>query len=409
MTHLSCSQYRPSTSSRQSLRSVVPYPKNFCEAISRRQILRLLATLLVLAASASAAELKGTVINGTTKTPAAGDEVVLLTLSEGSMSKSARTHTDRAGHFSTTVADTQASYLVRVIHQGVTHHKMAEAGLKPMLVEVYDVAEKLEGVSAVMDVQRFEATGDSLEVKQLITMRNASLPPRTLMNDRPFEIQLPPEAQVQSGLVQIEDEQPLKQRPTAGDQKGRYYFHSPIRPGDTRFAVIYQLPYKGEALIEPQIRNPLERFVVMLPKSMKFEPKTAGIFQAMPDTTPDNVQGTAPVKPEQTLLFRISGTGMLQELQGRRDQAQADQAIKKTRPGGGLGPPIEAPDPLQEHRWKILGGLTVLVLAGSAGSAYVSRKAKLPHASKHKSVVRPVPKQQTRVRINARRKQRVRV
>jgi hypothetical protein len=384
----------------------VPHAKSLCEPISRRKVLDILATMLVVVASASAADLKGTVINGTAKKPAAGDEVVLVALSQEGMNESARTSTDRLGRFSITVGDTQGSYLVRVMHQGVSYHKMVQPGVKAVAIEVYDVAEKLDGVAAIMDVQRFEATSDRLEVKQLVTMRNASLPPRTLMNDRPFEIRLPPEAQVQSGLVQVEDGQPLKQRPIAGDQKGKYYFIFPIRPGDTRFAVIYQLPYKGEALIEPQIRNPLERFVVMLPKSMKFEPKTAGIFQAMPDTTPDNVQGTAPVKPEQTLLFRISGTGMLQELQGRREQAQADQAIQKARPGGGLGPPIEAPDPLQQHRWKILAGLTVLVLAGSA---YVLRKPKLPRASKYRLVVRPVPKQQTNVRINARHKRRVRV
>jgi len=59
-------------------------------------------------------------------------------------------------------------------------------------LKYFDVAQQLEGVTAIMDVQRFEATSDQLEVKQLITVRNDSRPPRTLMNDRPFEIQLPP-------------------------------------------------------------------------------------------------------------------------------------------------------------------------------------------------------------------------
>jgi hypothetical protein len=300
---------------------------------------------------------------------------------------------------------------VRVIHQGVTYHKLAEAGVKSFGVRVYDVVEKVEGVSAIMDVQRFEATGDQLEVKQLITVRNDSRPPRTLMNDRPFEFQLPPEAQVQSGLVQVEEGQPLKQKAVAGDQKGQYYFVFPIRPGDTRFAVVYRLPYSGGALIEPKIRNPLEKFVVMLPKTMKFEPRAAGIFEAMPGTTPDNVQGTAPLRPGQVVAFRISGTGALQELEGRRQEAQSGKTDQATRPGGGLGPPVQAPDPLQEHRLAILSGMIVLL---GMGAAYVVRRAKRARAESHARIERQVAsgslkKQTSQRRMNRRRRQGARV
>ena len=95
----------------------------------------------------------------------------------------------------------------------MAYHSIVPADGKRLKIKVYDVAEKLAGISAVMDVQRFEATDDTLEIKQLVTMRNSSRPPRTLLNDRPFEIQLPPNAKVQSGLVQYEGGQPLKQTP----------------------------------------------------------------------------------------------------------------------------------------------------------------------------------------------------
>jgi hypothetical protein len=316
-----------------------------------------------IASAASAAEVKGTVVNGTTNLPGASDEVVLLSVSADGMHETARGKVDRHGHFSLPIADPNATQVVRVIHEGVTYHRMLATAPKLVLIKVYDVATRLEGVSAVMDVERFEASGGQLEVKQLITVRNSSQPPRTLMNDRPFEIQLPPDAHLESGIVQIEDGQPLKQKPVPGEQKGQYHFISPIRPGDTRFAVVYRLPYNGRALIEPQIRNSLERFVVMIPKSMKFEPKTADIFQPMPGTTPDNVLGTAPVMQGQTLAFQVSGTGTLEELEGRR---QLTQAAPKVRPGGGLGPPIDAPAPLNKYRWQILASLTLLMIMGAA-------------------------------------------
>jgi len=341
-------------------------------AFAGRILCLLFATSLAVgtSASASATDLVGTVTNGTTKKPAAGDEVVLLSLSEGSAKETARAKTDTAGRFRFTVAGPPGRHLVRVIHQDVIYEMIYVGDLKRVEVRVYDVVNKLDGVTAVMDVQRFEARGDKLEVKELVTMRNASKAPRTLMNDRSFEIHLPPEAQVQSGLIQIEDGQPLREKPTPGEKTGEYYFRFPLRPGDTRFAVVYQLPYNGHAVFEPEIRDAQERFVVMLPKSMRFEPKAAGIFRPMPDVSPDNVQGTAPVTLGQTLAFRISGTGMLAELQGSRQQALSRES--PAAHGGGLarppespGPPPKPPGPSQNHDSFILVGLTVALTAGT--------------------------------------------
>jgi hypothetical protein len=301
--------------------------------------------------------------------------------------------------------------LVRVVHEQVNYHQLVEAGAKPVVMAVFEAAEKLEGVSAIMEVQRLEATSEMLEIKQLVTVRNASQPPRTLVKDRTFEMQLPAEAEVESGLVQVEDGPPLKQKPVAGEQRGQYYFASPLRPGDTRFAVVYRLPYRGQAVIEPTIRNPRERFVVMLPKSMTFEPKTASMFQPMANVTEDNVQGTGPVRPGETVGFRVSGTGMLEELKGRRQVVQDSQeTAQKGRPGGGLGRPIDAPDPLEAYRWQILSGLAALLLAGAV---YVRRKTRLRLAREYDLVVQAEPsrraKQPRQSRMRRHKRGRVRV
>jgi len=331
------------------------------------QLSRCAAFGLMIAAmtapSVMAGELTGSVTNGTTNRPAAGIEVVLLSLSQSGMNEVARTTTQSAGRFRLTAAETQMPHLVRVTYQGVTYHKIVKHGDGSVALAVYNIVNKLKDVTAVMDVQRFEATGDSLEIKELITMRNASSPPRTLVSDPAFEIQLLPEAQVESGLVQIEDGQPLKYKPALGDQKGLYRFTFPLRPGDTRFGLVYRLPYKGNALIEPRVLSPQERFVVMLPKSMRFEPRAEGVFAPMPGVTEDNVLGTASLEPGQAVAFRVSGTGVLAELEGRR-QLQV-QAAEAKRPGGGLGAPIELPDPLHEQRWFILGGFAVVMALGA--------------------------------------------
>lgn len=319
--------------------------------------------LALMNSFASASDLKGRVVNGTTGTATIDEQVVLLGPSENGMNEIARIRTDRGGRFRLQVNGPQGTNVVRVGHDGVTYHQIVPPDGGDVTIEVYDVSASVEGISAVMDVERFEAIGDQLEVKQLVTIRNESKPPRTLVKDRSFEAQLPADAKVQYGMIQVENAPPLKQRPLASDRPSEYYFVFPVRPGDTRFAVVYRVPYTGQATIHPTVRNAGERFVAMLPKSMKFEPIDARMYHPMENTTPDNVQTTEPVALDQTVSFHISGTGTLQELE---DHRQPVQAAPQVRPGGGLSPPIDASVPLHEYRWHVLASLIALMTAGSA-------------------------------------------
>src|ERR1051325_6182142 len=82
-------------------------------------MLFLLAALAGLSSFSLATTVNGTVKNGTTDKPAAGDDVVLLQLSQG-MNEQARTKTDAQGHFKFDIKD-DAPHLVRVNHQGVNY------------------------------------------------------------------------------------------------------------------------------------------------------------------------------------------------------------------------------------------------------------------------------------------------
>jgi len=329
-----------------------------------------ISTVALITTFASAKDLKGRVIDSTTRTAAAGDEVVLLSPSGDGMNEIARTRTDRAGRFGLAINDPPGTRVVRVLHDGVQYHQVVPPDSNSIAIEVYDVTANLDGISAVMDVERFESIDDQLEVKQLVTMRNESSPPRTLMKARSFEAWLPADAKVQYGLIQVDEAQPLKQSPIASGRPGEYYFDFPIRPGDTRFAIVYRVPYTGQVTIHPTVRNARERFVAMVPKSMRFEPIDPSMFHSMENTTPDNVQTTEPVSLDQTVSFHISGTGKLAELEGQRrtpKESKPSEVGPKSStsiPGGGLGMPIGAPDPLKPYRWRIIGGLAIALFTG---------------------------------------------
>jgi hypothetical protein len=91
----------------------------------------------------------------------------------------------------------------------------------------------------------------------------------------------------------------------------------------------------------------------------------------------------------QALAFKISGTGTMSDEAEETKNQQASPvggaqtgggavAGRDSRPGGGLGPPIDAPDPLEKYRWYILGGFGVVLFAGAIYIAARSKAATVP-------------------------------
>ena len=62
----------------------------------------------------------------------------------------------------------------------------------------------------------------------------------------------------------------------------------------------------------------------------------------------------------------------MKEAQSAGDSGAAT-AGRDARPGGGLGPPIDAPDPLEKYRWYILGGFAVIL---AAGAVYITKRSR---------------------------------
>ena len=314
-------------------------------------LISLALAILFLTTYAAAETLTGTVKNATTGKPAAGDDVVLLKLGQG-MEEAGRTKTDANGKFSFKIADAQAPYLIRDVHQDVTFNRMAPPGSTSVEIEVSDVAQKVDNVTVAADIMRVEAQTGKLIVVREFGVQNASRPPRTQMNDHNIEFNIPDGAQVipDSGSATTENGRPVKSAPVPQSEKNRYAFIFPLRPGLTRFEVAYQLPYNGSASLDPKSLYPLDHFVVMLPKSMQF---TAA------DTSSNGFKLVDYTQEPNAAVEVASSTKLGQGQSGPPPNANA-----QGRPGGGLGPPIDAPDPLQKYRWWILGGFAAALVLG---------------------------------------------
>jgi hypothetical protein len=259
--------------------------------------------------------------------------------------------------------------LVRVVHQEVTYHRMAPPGTTSVEVEVFDVSKKVEGIEVVADIMTFQASQGQLHVQRTFAVNNTSKPPRTQMNEHNLEFYVPDGAAVSEGQAMTAGGQPVNSAPVPEGEnaKNRYAFLFPLRPGETRFSVVYAVPYTGSVNIDPKSVYPLEHFVAIAPKSIEFSAAPGTNFQVAPyPGQPDaNVEVASNTKLGAPLAFKLTGEGTLAApAEEGGQQGQSPSAQNESRPGGGLGPPIDAPPPYQKYQWWILGGFAAALIIG---------------------------------------------
>jgi hypothetical protein len=329
-----------------------------------------LLTALSLCAFAYAGEITGTVTNKTTGKPAGGDDVILLKL-EGGMQEAARTKADAQGRFTISFPDDNAMHLVRVQHRGVNYHRPAPPGTTSVEVDVYDAAEKVEGIKQSFDIVRLEADATTLRVTEDFVLENNSKPPMTLIAPRAFEIQIPEGAKIEESMAAGPGGMAVRTTAVATDKPNRYAFLFPVRPGEANFRVVYTLPYKGSAEIKPALLRTAENYAVSIPKSMTLEPASGSRLQQKGEEMGLLVYVAANAAPGQDISYRVSGTGAAPP-QEQNTQAGGDNP---NRPGGGIGTPINAPDPLSKYRWWIIAAVA---LAMVAGAGYVMSRQEAP-------------------------------
>lgn len=344
--------------------------------LHRSSSLSLAAAVLLSSTALFGATINGTVTNRTVNKPSVGDTVVLLQLTQG-MQEAGRTKTDAKGHFTFEFSD-PGPHLIRVEHQKGSYFKNMMPGVSDAEISVYDVAEKVQGISTEADVMRIEGDGSTLKITENYFVRNTSQPPKTQLSEHTYEIYLPPDAIIDSSAAMAPAGMAVASSPVPLGEKGHYTFAFPIRPNEgengTRFQLSYHLPYNGSYKFTPHLALGADNVAIILPKSMKFEGGSSTPYQPVNDNVQAQTFLARNVSSSQPLEFTVSGTGaMPREAQdaagqqgGSPDMGGGGAAAGDNRPGGGLGQPIDTPDPLSKYKWWILGGLSV-ILAIAAG------------------------------------------
>jgi hypothetical protein len=323
-------------------------------------------SLLAGAAASHAASVSGTVTDKTTGKPAAGDNVVLVDVQAG-MGEVAHATTNAQGHY-TLSEPGSGPYLIRVTHEGAPYFIAAPQGGGPGDIPVFDVAQKVQGVFIEADIMEMETDPNGqLTVSERWLVHNTGTPPTTQWSKRSFEIVLPEGAQVQDTQAQRPSGLPTSLTLDPDGAKGHYSFNFPIQPDDgdkdTQFQVSYTLPYANSKLdFKPVVTLPADNVAIIMPKSMSITSSDFKPVNSEPGVLTFLAKNAAPGK---ALAFTVSGTGSLpREQQGGQADSGQQAAVPNT-PGGGIGTPINTPNPLSKYTWWILGGLALLLVSAA--------------------------------------------
>ena len=337
------------------------------------------ATLFAAFSSfALAASITGIVTNKTTNKPAVGDDVVLIRLQEG-MQEAARTKTDSHGRFTLDVSDPQGLHLVRVTHDKATYFRPAPPGTQSVEVDVYDAAAKVAGVTGEADVMRIQTdeSGKELNVVENFFIKNDSNPPRTQFSPRSFDFYLPAGAVIEGSAALAPGSMPVKAAPAPiAGEPNHYAFIFPLRPGETRFQISYKLAYNGSLKFSPRVGMSTDTVAIMMPKSMTFSSGASSPYSAVTEETTAQTYVARSVAPSEPIDFTVGGTGQLPRdtaAAASNDSSNSSQsgesaAAADTRPGGGLGNPLDPngkDDPWAKYKWWILGALGLAMAVGA--------------------------------------------
>lgn len=300
-----------------------------------------------------AAQLNGTITNGTTGKPSAGTEVVLLSL-DGGMNEAARTTSDRQGRFSIDVPDAGEPHLLRVNYQGVGYFSTVAPGSGVVDITVYDSAKHVEGIFEDARVFRLQAERGELEVSVAYTLRNESQPPRTKMDTETFTVNLPKGAQLLDASATAPGGMPVAASPAPTGKNNGYALAFPIRPGQTLFRVLYKMPYSGSYEFDFAPDSQLSELGVLLPKSMQFTGLSRQFSQDA-DEAGLAVFFVKNVAAHEQMRFSVAGEGVApREAAGGEPVPAPSASTSPADTGNARSSPL----------WYVLGGMIIIVAGG---------------------------------------------
>jgi len=256
---------------------------------------------------------------------------------------------------------------VRVIHQNVNYDQTASVGSK-LTISVFDALARVADVTGTIEILRAGTKGKSLHVTDMYEIQNASSPPVTQAGTRTFDVYLPANAKLDSVLAAGPEKigVMISATPVSGEP-GHYTVSFPLRPGATKFAFNYDLPYDGHAAFQTRHVYPLQQLAVMIPATMKFSSPSSKFMALATGNGNYQVRAANQLIAGQGPTFTISGNGDLLPLRYQtKTQAPSQPSFVSNSTVSGAGRVVPLSSGQTNSHFRTLSrGSTVLWVGAS--------------------------------------------
>ena len=292
--------------------------------------LRLCGVILLLAGGASAA-ITGTVINKTTGKPQAGATVALNKLGQQlgiEMIDQAKSGADGSFTINQEISGGGVPYLIRTAYDGVTYNHMLPPGSQTtgLTIEVYNASKQPGSAKVTKHMVLFQPSGGRMTVNETYLFENSG---QTAWNDPgtgTLHFFLPPGAQGKmTAEVTGPGSMPIGAPFAKTAKPDIWQIDYPVKPGETRFDLAYEVPYEEGTPYEGKIVTKDENTYLIVPSGVNIAGEGLNDLGLEPKT--------------QAHLFGFSGAEFKIQLTGNAAPSASDSA------GGGqsenAGPQIE--------------------------------------------------------------------
>lgn len=270
------------------------------------------ALCLLFPLACSAQTIHGNVKNGTTGKPESGHQVILFTAA----GDQARATTNDNGDFQINSGKDSSPHslaILQVIHKGVEYSQAVRPGRETNL-NVYEPSSEVKGITGYLSILQFQVKGKLLQVTELHALSNESNPPTTRVDSNNLVLSVPDGAQIRPATVSGPDGGTTKLPLIAvAGRKGQYRIEFPIKPGLTKYAISYEVPYSGDLVFRRQVQYPVKRVGVIVPESMHLRSLGAKRFRPIADQPGTSEHVLNKLAANATFRFELSGDGELAE------------------------------------------------------------------------------------------------
>jgi hypothetical protein len=292
---------------------------------------RPLGLLLMASAGASLSfgAVDGVVINQSTGKPAANSIISLVQPSQTGMQTIASKKTDAAGKFAFT-QDLQGPQMLQAFFDGVIYTKVVFPGAPAagITVDVYNSTNKAAVAKLTQHFIVLQPTTTALNVSESFSYEGD---PKLTYNDPSngtLRFYLPPAADKAHITIQTPGGMPIERQPDKSKEPNIYKSDYAIKPGQTRFDIVYSLPVASPLVFSSKVLQASTPTELVTPNGVTLksddietlgqEPKTqANIYRAKNASFTVEVNGTGSLGGDAGGTEEDSGQPSLQQVNPR--------------------------------------------------------------------------------------------